>query len=181
MAQLNSPSPCHSSPRKLSKVDLGSLTPIQKKELQASVERQIGDTISKAVRLHKRQAILEKLILIESVLFMFLNSFSSIVGTSHTLDPDAKDVILYTSLTLGFCAGSISIAIKWMNNKQEVEIEGYRTVLRDICERYEQEAVYVIERRRLSLPSEVLKMGLFRNLSQTFAGGNLQHLKSIVP
>ena len=164
---LNIPSPA-SSPRKLSKLDLGCLTPIQKRELQTSVERQITDTISKAVFLHNRQVILERLILTESILFMFLNSFSAIIGTSHALDPDARDVLLYTSLTLGFIAGSMSIVIKYIKNKQEAEIEGYRTVIRDIAERYEQEAVYAIERRRLSLPSEVLKMGLFRSLSQTF-------------
>lgn len=134
-------------------------------DLIGAVDKQMAKTIAKSILLQKRKAFMEKLILIESLAFIVFNSTSTMLGTSQ-LEAEVKVPLLYVNFTLGLATGLSSILIKWLKKKHETDIENYRSSVKEIVNKYGNDAFYIMERRRLSLPADVLAAGFFRGIGE---------------
>jgi hypothetical protein len=145
-------------------------------ELMNSVDRQLAATIKQSIYLQSRKNLLERLILYESLAFLVINSASTLIGTSGVGDSE-KNISLYVTFGFGLFTGCTSILVKWLKNKHETDIENYRTSVKEIVAKYGQDAYFILEKRRLSLPAEVLASGFFRGIEE--AKGNPEMLDSV--
>lgn len=144
-------------------LDVDRLRTSQYNALLDLVNKQINGVIGKAIFLQRRQAFIEKMIILESVLYLISNSVSTLVGTTES---SARVEIMYFFFSLGIIFACLGLAIKWLKSKQEREIESYRTILCDMIELYDQDAWLTIERERMMLPSHVLAYGFFRGINK---------------
>jgi hypothetical protein len=135
------------------------------KVLLAHVDTQIEQTIKQSITLQNRKEIIEKLILAESILFLSINSISSLLGATDT--DSSRSTALYFMFGIGAIAGTMSLIIKWIKTRQEKIIENYRTSIKEIVSKYGEDAWFILEKKRLELPSEVLATGFFRGLDDT--------------
>lgn len=143
-------------------LNIANLPTAQYQELLNGVESQIQKTIAQSITLQKRKEIIEKLIISESIFFLILNSTASLVGTTNGDGP--QNVALYLIFSIGLIASSMSLTLKWVKNRQEKDIENYRTSIKEIVNKYGADAWYLLEQQRMQLPSEVLASGFFRGL-----------------
>lgn len=137
------------------------------KELLGEVEQQITRTINKSIILQERKEIIDKLILSESILFLSTNSVSSLLGTQNQVESSLNGG-LYCLFAFGIIIGCFSLVLKWVNTKQEKSIENYRTSIKEILEKYGQDAWFMLEKKRMGLPATVLASGFFRGLDDSF-------------
>ncbi len=144
-------------------LDVHNLRRSQYNNLLILVNEQIKGVIGKAIFLQRRQAFIEKMIILESILYLISNSISNLVGTSDT---ESRVPIMYFFFSLGVVFACLGLAIKWLKSRQEKEIDSYRTILCDMIELYDQDAWLTIERERMLLPSHVLAYGFFRGINK---------------
>ena len=131
--------------------------------LMQIIDEQIKKTIGKAMDLQRRQELVDKILIMESVWFLIMNSTSTRLGTAE-LDDYTRAIILNILFGVGIISSCASMAIKWLRARHEKEIDGYRAILKEIVTRYGQDAWLAIERERMALPAKILAAGFFRGL-----------------
>ena len=170
-AEIASPSTLAILRRKTGVMDktlnITNLPTDQYKELLQTVDTQMGKIIKQAITLQERKVIIDKMILSESILFLILNSCSTLVATSDDHgNTKSRNSALYFMFAIGLIASCMSLVLKWVKNRQEKDIENYRTSIKDIVSKYGADAWFRLEKQRMSLPSEVLASGFFRGLDE---------------
>ena len=138
--------------------------PLSPEELKNKGARKIRDIIYKGVSLHKRQEFIDRLLLGESIFFLILNSFNTLLGMSE-IDKEIKTILLFIGFSAGIIASSMSSVVKWLQGRQKNTLDGYRKALKDIQQQMGPESDIIIIRHRLSLEAEVLADGFFRNIT----------------
>jgi hypothetical protein len=131
-------------------------------DLLKHVDTQIDQTIKQSITLQNRKEIIEKLILAESILFLSINTISSLLGATDTAS--SRSTALYFMFVIGLVSGTMSLIIKWVKTRQEKIIENYRTSIKEIVSKYGEDAWFILEKKRMDLPAEVLASGFFRGL-----------------
>lgn len=135
------------------------------KELMIHVENQIESLIKKAIELYEYKHCIDKCILIESIIFMIINFVSTSLGSSN-ITLSTREITMHIFFCVSLILSSTSMVIKWFKSKHEKNIENYRTALQDIITKYGQDAYYIIEKKRMQLPPNVLAEGFFRGVGK---------------
>lgn len=152
-------------------LDVERLPSIQYNKLLLKVETQIQGVIKQAIFLQKRQFLIERIVISESIIFLVVNSMSSLIGASD-VKPTIRIAFMYFFFAAGVIFSCLGLVVKWLKSKQDKDIDSYRNILKDLVELYDQDAWYAIERERMDLPSSVLAGGFFRGINKKSSHGD---------
>ena len=133
-------------------------------DLIIAIKDQIDRTVQQAVHLQNVQDMLEKLIFIESILFVVVNSVSTRIGAAD-IDEHDKKIFLNVMFGVGIVLSFLGMFIKWTKTRHEKTIEAYRGSVKEIVGKYGKEVLNAVEASRMKLPSKVFSTGFFRGLS----------------
>lgn len=123
-----------------------------------AVKLQIADVINNALYLQCLSSIIDKLLFSESVIYLVSTSAQS------WLQSDSK-IVAIIFFVISLLLSSISMVTKYMQMRLKRDVDAYRSILLELIQTYGNEALQETERLRLALPSEVLSLGFFKNIT----------------
>lgn len=156
-----SPTPPESTP---SELDVARLPTEQYEAIIKLVEEQIKKVVEQALFLQSRGCLIERIVFIESIVYLITTSVSTLLGAAD-ISQSVKKVAMYVFFAMGVIFSCFGLWIKHLKQKQDKDIDAYRAVLLDLIHHYEQDAWLAIERERMALPAHVSAKGFFRGLS----------------
>lgn len=127
------------------------------------VEVQILKIIEQAIVLQEREQLIDILIFYESIVYLVTSSVSNIVGASD-ISENSRVVLMYFFLSISILFSCFGIFIKYVKSHHNKDINSYREILKELGDKYGEDAWQAIERGRMKLPASVIVSGFFKGI-----------------
>lgn len=123
-----------------------------------AVKTQISDVINNALYLQCLSSSIDRLLFSESIIYLVSTS------TQSWMQSDSK-IVAIIFFIIGVILSCLSMVTKYMQMRLKRDVDAYRSILLELIQTYGDDALQETERLRLGLPSHVLALGFFKNIT----------------